>query len=180
MAQLQTYDLPDLVGLTPDPRDNGSTMRTHPGDPCTHKDDRSAYGIILSRRWGPGDKPMQCEVLWSKEPNPRPPIVINQHVLGSPHGRLDPNWQYLPREVVIEMINQLDTQIAEAILHGTVNSSHVHAIDPDVISVTISQSSNDPRIADCKIKRYSRNELESRMRDDYIIGVDGQTRRYRF
>lgn len=59
MAQLDTYSLPDLIGLEHD---------VMPGKPVRHKDDVDSYGTCISRRWIWDDQPMQCEVLWSKQP----------------------------------------------------------------------------------------------------------------
>jgi len=66
MPQLQTHDLLDLVGLEKEPKTNCGIVI--PGKPVQHKNDSKSYGMVLSRRWGPVGGPMQCEVLWSKEP----------------------------------------------------------------------------------------------------------------
>ena len=66
MAQLKTYDLPKLVGIEKDADGCGAVF---PGKPVTHESDPNSYGIVLSRRWELGsNKPMQCEVLWSRQP----------------------------------------------------------------------------------------------------------------
>lgn len=73
MAELGTYDLPDLVNVEVDSGVQGGRPWTcHktivPGSFVHHKEDPNSYGTCLSRRWGPNDKPMQCEVLWSRQP----------------------------------------------------------------------------------------------------------------
>lgn len=65
MAEFNTYPLPDLIGLEQD--EDGSNV-VLPGKPVRHKDDKDSYGTCISRRWIWDDKPMQCEVLWSKQP----------------------------------------------------------------------------------------------------------------
>ena len=74
MGQLRTHDLPELVAInTTSGVQGGRPWTMHdtvqPGEPVQHKDFPNSYGICLSRRWGPNDKPMQCEVLWSREPD---------------------------------------------------------------------------------------------------------------
>ncbi len=72
MAQLRTHSLPHLLNV--DWRHHsalGSTgirMPVTPGCMVTHKDDPESLGICVSRRWIWENEPMQCEVVWSKEP----------------------------------------------------------------------------------------------------------------
>lgn len=66
MGQLRTHDLSELMGLVLEDPKTSNAMRTHPGDPVTHRGWPGSYGIMISRYWGPNDRPMQCDVLWSR------------------------------------------------------------------------------------------------------------------
>jgi len=74
VSQLKTYNLPDLIAVNFTTGAQGGLpwkmLNTiEPGEPVRHKDDPNSYGMCLSRRWGPDDKPMQIDVLWSKQPD---------------------------------------------------------------------------------------------------------------
>lgn len=96
MAQLQTHPLPDLVALTSKSGVQAGRPWTiadavQPGQPVAHRDDPKSFGMVLSRRWIWDDQPMQCEVLWSREPKLIPEIKTN---LPSPRLPLPSNQKW--------------------------------------------------------------------------------------
>lgn len=153
MGKLQTHDLPELVGMVPENPKTSNAMRTFPGDPCSHKDDHTSYGIILSRRWGPSDKPMQCEVLWSREPKRFAPPGDAPVVT-----RLRPDWAQHSIEQITTWINSLDVQILNDVRHGK-PVEKVMAEDPDIIDIKITHGFYGRKIVDLEIKRRSRETL---------------------
>jgi len=97
MAQLQTYSLPDLIAI--DKIEGVQCGRPYsypesvmPGRFVRHKNDPESYGICLSRRWIWDDKPMQCEVLWSREPRSISEIKVQQQTINAPSRRLGAKW----------------------------------------------------------------------------------------
>lgn len=169
MCKIQTHDLPELVGLVLENPKTSNAMRTFPGDPCSHKSDRTSYGIILSRRWGPDDKPMQCEVLWSREPKLFIPIDATPVTT-----RLRSDWAQHSVEQIAEWINCLDTQIVNDVRHGK-PIEKVIAEDPDILDVKITHGINRHGIVDLEIKRRSRETLINHitMRYGEIGRLDG-------
>ncbi len=94
MAQLQTHSLPDLVAIEKIEgvqcgRKYSIPATVEPGRPVRHKEDPQSYGMVLSRRWIWDDKPMQCEVLWSKEP-----VLVQVQVqsINASSRRLNTKW----------------------------------------------------------------------------------------
>ena len=67
MAQLRTHSLPHLLNTEYEYPDRAH-QPVMPGCMVTHKDDPESLGICVSRRWIWENEPMQCEVVWSKEP----------------------------------------------------------------------------------------------------------------
>ena len=82
MAKLELHSLPDLVAInTVIKHQCGDSVEVResvvPGQPVRHKDDPWSYGVCLSRRWIWDDRPMQCEVLWSRSPCI---YVVSKHI----------------------------------------------------------------------------------------------------
>lgn len=61
MAQLQTYNTNEIVGLTLNGKDSG--REPLPGSPVRHRDDKQSYGVCLS-----SESDGKHRVLWSKQP----------------------------------------------------------------------------------------------------------------
>lgn len=79
MTQLRIHPLPDLVAAnaTNDAqacRPAAVNNAIRPGDLVRHKNDPDSYGMCLSRCWIWDDKPVQCSVLWSREP-----VLLDTH-----------------------------------------------------------------------------------------------------
>ena len=53
---IRVHDLPDLIALGND---------VFPGECVKHKSYPTSFGIVVSRCWGPSDKPMQITVMWT-------------------------------------------------------------------------------------------------------------------
>lgn len=113
MSELTTHDWPDLEVIVPD----GQYCFQHPdtpGAPVRLRSDYCSFGVIISRRWGPDDKPMQCEVLWS-----RPPVKT---VSSAPRG-LDRNSR--------------DQRVMYDVLYRDVSLQDAMEADPDILDIRV-------------------------------------------
>jgi hypothetical protein len=129
MTQLQTYDLPDLVGIEKELRTNCELVS--PGMPVHHKDDPKSYGMCVSRRWGPDNRSMQCEVLWSKQPEHAnihfPDITFERTMMCSIDDTLERELTLGYRTV--KQVMSADPDIADVVHHYNPSIAQVHRIE---------------------------------------------------
>jgi hypothetical protein len=171
MGQLRTHDLTVLLNV----EDPGiGSWYVVPGSTVMHTEDRNSFGVCISRRPGPANKPEQCEVLWSKSP-----VIVEVQVqqINAQSRKLKAKWSAEAAED-FNAFEAMDKRIAEDLLYGHKTMEEVMNADGDIVDIVMMyNAAGNPSVKDIEIKRRS-TELRNRQPREIDDGYGAYDGRY--